>query len=71
MPTLYIKCPTTGKPVSTGMSAPLNIDKKGLSQNSVQCPHCQKCIHGTVPKLFSWKKKGNSIKFVPQYYSDN
>ena len=42
MPTLYINCPSTGKPVPTGMSVPVNFDKKSFSQNSVQCPHCKK-----------------------------
>jgi endogenous inhibitor of DNA gyrase (YacG/DUF329 family) len=42
MPTLYIKCPTTGKPVPTGINVPKNFDRSGLSQNSTQCPHCKK-----------------------------
>jgi len=42
MPTLYIKCPSTGKNVPTGINVPKNFDKSGLSQNSVQCPHCKK-----------------------------
>jgi endogenous inhibitor of DNA gyrase (YacG/DUF329 family) len=58
MPTLYIKCPTTGKPVSTGMSVPLNFDKKGLSQNSVQCPHCHIMHTWDGPQAFFLEEKG-------------
>jgi endogenous inhibitor of DNA gyrase (YacG/DUF329 family) len=43
MSILYFNCPTTQKPVSTGIAAPnLNetLDTLGRREKSVVCPHC-------------------------------
>ena len=38
---ISIKCPTTGKPVSTGMTlTPESFYRSVLTGNSVKCPHC-------------------------------
>jgi endogenous inhibitor of DNA gyrase (YacG/DUF329 family) len=38
---ISITCPTTGKPVSTGMSMePASFYRSVLTGNSVKCPHC-------------------------------
>ena len=38
---ISIRCPTTGKPVSTGMSMePASFYRSVLTGNSVKCPHC-------------------------------
>jgi hypothetical protein len=58
MPTLYIKCPSTGKPVSTGISVPLNSDRKGLFQNTVQCPHCKKMHTWDGEEAYFLEEKG-------------
>jgi len=38
---ISITCPTTGKPVSTGMTLePESFYRSVLTGNSVKCPHC-------------------------------
>jgi endogenous inhibitor of DNA gyrase (YacG/DUF329 family) len=38
---ISIKCPATGKPVSTGMSMEAaSFYRSVLTGNSVKCPHC-------------------------------
>jgi hypothetical protein len=36
---LFIKCPTTGKYVPTGINAPAD-NKKNINNNTVGCPAC-------------------------------
>jgi endogenous inhibitor of DNA gyrase (YacG/DUF329 family) len=41
MGAISIRCPTTGKPVDTGMSMePESFYRSVLTGNSVRCPHC-------------------------------
>lgn len=40
MPMLFIKCPKTGKPTPTGMSAGSLSQTGGFKSNSAQCQHC-------------------------------
>ena len=41
MGAIWITCPKTGKPVSTGMSMePVSFYRSVLTGNSVRCPHC-------------------------------
>ena len=41
MGAIAIMCPTTGEPVSTGMSMePESFYRSVLTGNSVRCPHC-------------------------------
>ena len=41
MGAISITCPTTGKPVSTGMTLePESFYRSVLTGNSVKCPHC-------------------------------
>ena len=41
MATISITCPTTGKPVGTGMTMePASFYRSILTGNSVKCPHC-------------------------------
>ena len=41
MAAISIKCPTTGKSVSTGMTMePESFYRSILTGNSVKCPHC-------------------------------
>ncbi len=41
MGAISITCPTTGKPVSTGMSIErVSFYRSILTGNSVRCPHC-------------------------------
>lgn len=41
MGAIEITCPTTGKPVKTGMSMePDSFYRSVLTGNSVRCPHC-------------------------------
>jgi hypothetical protein len=56
MPMLLIKCPVTGKMISTGFSMdkgsfenPTNI----MSNNSVRCPHCG--------QMHTWDKKDATL----------
>lgn len=50
MAALMIRCPTTGKPVPTGMAADKESFKTmNYDNNSVQCPHCK--------QPHTWSKK--------------
>ena len=41
MAAISITCPTTGKPVSTGMTMePESFHRSVLTGNTVRCPHC-------------------------------
>ena len=41
MGAIWIRCPTTGELVSTGMSLePESFYRSVLTGNSVKCPHC-------------------------------
>ena len=41
MGSISITCPTTGEPVSTGMTMePESFYRSVLTGNSVKCPHC-------------------------------
>ena len=43
MGAISIECPTTGKPVSTGMSMDrTSFYRSILTGNSVRCPHCER-----------------------------
>jgi endogenous inhibitor of DNA gyrase (YacG/DUF329 family) len=43
MGTVMIKCPTTGKAISTGMGADkASFESSNFSQNGVKCPACGK-----------------------------
>jgi endogenous inhibitor of DNA gyrase (YacG/DUF329 family) len=42
MSMLFIKCPTTGKPVPTGIDVPKEMNLGGFTNNSVNCPYCGK-----------------------------
>ncbi len=50
MPEILVNCPSTGKPIETGiaMSKPL-FESAVLQGNSIQCPHCQ--------QIHQWDKK--------------
>jgi endogenous inhibitor of DNA gyrase (YacG/DUF329 family) len=42
MATISIMCPTTGKPVGTGMTMePASFYRSILTGNSLRCPHCR------------------------------
>lgn len=42
MPRIMIKCPTTGKPVPTGMDFDRQtFENATLTNNATGCPHCQ------------------------------
>ena len=42
MPEVLIKCPSTGKPIPTGIAMSKQLFESAMMQgNSVQCPHCQ------------------------------
>jgi endogenous inhibitor of DNA gyrase (YacG/DUF329 family) len=54
MPNIMIKCPTTQKPLSTG----INMDKRSyesstLMGNSVDCPYCK--------RPHTWSKKDSYL----------
>lgn len=40
MPTIFIKCPTTGNDVDTGFVVD-NISNNIFSNNKVNCPYCK------------------------------
>ena len=47
MAMILIKCPATGKPISTGMKAPnrQTFESNRYSENGVSCPYCNNAIH--------------------------
>ena len=50
MAKVMIKCPTSGKPVFTGMAMDKSsFEVASLSRNSVKCPHCG--------NMHTWDKK--------------
>lgn len=43
MPAIFITCPTTGKPVDTGIyldSQTFNNPATTMEHNTLECPHC-------------------------------
>ena len=40
MPMLFIKCPKTQKDIPTGIDVPKDMDRSGISNNSISCSEC-------------------------------
>lgn len=40
MALLLINCPTTGKPLSTGIDVPQGMSLDGINNNRISCPYC-------------------------------
>lgn len=50
MPEVLIDCPTTGKPIYTGIAlSKQTFEGAAMQGNTVQCPHCQ--------QMHTWDKE--------------
>ena len=58
MPHIMINCPSTNKPLPTGISVgdQAAFDNNSFTNNSVQCPHCQ--------QMHTWSKKDAWVEEV-------
>ncbi len=59
MPEILIRCPETGKDLTTGISIPAEAFLKAeFSQNRIACPHCG--------REHAWSKKDAFLKVPPE-----
>ena len=72
MPTLYIKCPITGKLTPTGISVPINSNLENIKNNKVKCPHCEQMHEWNGVDAFFLDDKGRQrILIQIQHFLNN
>jgi hypothetical protein len=55
MPDILVNCPSTGKPIDTGIALSKELfETATLQGNTVQCPHCR--------QVHTWDKKDAYLK---------
>jgi hypothetical protein len=61
MPILFIDCPTTGKPVSTGKTVPRSMPANHMIGNIVNCNECQRLHKWKGKEAYYFDAEGNKI----------
>lgn len=55
MPEVLIDCPSTGKPIETGIAlSKRHFESADMRDNSIQCPHCR--------QTHTWDKEDAYLK---------
>jgi endogenous inhibitor of DNA gyrase (YacG/DUF329 family) len=61
MPILFIDCPVTGKPVSTGKIVPKAMPASHMIGNIMNCNECQKLHKWEGKDAYYFDEKGNKV----------